>query len=133
MYPGRRVGAILSLRGNTVRFLGYGVYEGDFLPDGMSIPSFDELQVALDGCVPFDEAQLRSLYAAHFGEHGFMYKVRLQPRLRLDNGDIVWGGECHWDDDVTIHKVLDGKDVLMVRLRRNCAGAVEEIIDGVDQ
>lgn len=30
---GSRVGAIMSAEGNTVRLFGYGVYEGDFIPD----------------------------------------------------------------------------------------------------
>lgn len=132
MYPGQRVGAILSAQGNTVRFLGFGVYEGDFMPDGMHVPSFEELQSLLNGTVPFDETQMRRFYAEHFGNNGLMRRVRLQPRIRLDNGDIVWGGECYWDDDAAIRKVLAGKDVVAVRLNRDDSGSIGQVVEVAD-
>ena len=37
MKPGDRVGAILGASGGVVEFLGYGVYEGDFIIEDKSV------------------------------------------------------------------------------------------------
>jgi len=71
---GERVGAILSANDKTVKFLGYGVYEGDFYPD------------TAEGSV-----------ADMIKDNQQQYGIDLvNPRLKLDNGDIVWGCECWW-------------------------------------
>lgn len=69
--PGDRVACWLSADDREVRLLGYGVYDGEDVPG----PEAGGLA-----------ALLRSL-----GEKN--------PRLRLDDGTVVWGGECWWGDE----------------------------------
>jgi hypothetical protein len=68
MKPGDRIGAYMSRDTTTVNFLGFGVYEGDEIP-------------------PEDAG-------------GFAKLVReigmTNPKLKLDNGVVVWGCECWW-------------------------------------
>jgi len=70
----KRIGVILGQQGDTCEFLGYGIYEGDFIP-------------------PEDIGGLNI---------GFP-----NPRLRLDNGDIVWGCEVWWGDENAVKKYLE--------------------------
>jgi len=63
----------------VVEFLGYGTYEGDFVPDA------DAGGLAADCC----EAKARN------------------PRIRLDNGDVVWGGECWWGPEESFRKNME--------------------------
>lgn len=71
---GDRIGAILGSDGKVVRWLGYGVYEGDFVPP-KEIGGFNL---------------------------GFP-----NPRLKLDNGDVVWGCECWWGSEKGIIEQLE--------------------------
>lgn len=69
--PGERVYAIRDMdeATKTVHLYGYGVYEGDYLPEGagdVGIPTLVK-ESGMDN-----------------------------PRIRLDNGKIVWGCECWW-------------------------------------
>jgi hypothetical protein len=93
MKAGDRIGAIFGEGGGYFRFLGFGVYEGDFVPE--------------------EEA------AGWFSEQARENQEKV-PRLRLDNGDVVYGTECWFDtEDVTrarleesglaIHKVKIGE------------------------
>jgi hypothetical protein len=75
---GERVGAILGTKDKVVELLGYGIYEGDFDPDN---PTKDSPQAV-----------------------GFVAEIsrrdgRVNPRIRLDNGKIVWGCECWWGSE----------------------------------
>lgn len=72
--PGDRVGAILSAdpQTSTVNFLGYGTYEGNFVP-------------------PF--GPLNTLHI-------------LNPRIKLDSGETVWGCECWWGSEARIKATL---------------------------
>jgi hypothetical protein len=64
---GDRMGAISHSTDNEVHLLGYGVYEGDQIPNmGENIRFFG------------------------------MPMVRPNPRIRLDNGKYVYGCECWW-------------------------------------
>ncbi len=75
MKPGTRVGAMLGASKEAVDFLGYGVYEGDFVfGDEASGDVVDMAKAAAQ-------------------ERGSEIK---NPRIRLDNGDVVWGAECWW-------------------------------------
>lgn len=84
--PGDRVGAIMSAilseKDKTCSFLGYGVYEGDFVPDE-GVGGFGDI-IREDGMT--------------------------NPRLRLDNGDVVWGCECWWSSEDKIKKELTKYD-----------------------
>lgn len=81
---GTRVGAILSADQDEVNFLGYGVYEGEFVPD-VDIPGFPGLLAEMG--IP-------------------------NPRIRLDSGETVYGCECWWgEEDKIREKVEDGRKV----------------------
>lgn len=77
--PGTRVGAFLGVADKVVSFLGYGVYEGSE--------------------VPFDDAA------------GVMADALRQcsltnPKIKLDNGDVVWGCECWWGPEANIQRQM---------------------------
>jgi len=74
MEIGDRVGAILSIDddGQVIEFLGYGVYEGTFPVEG-----------------------LRSAIRDMTGEEPEEEDI-LNPRVKLDSGDTVWGYQMWW-------------------------------------
>lgn len=75
---GSRVGAILGADEDVVKFLGYGVYEGDEVPDENA-----------QGFGPI----LREM-------------KRPNPKIRLDSGKVVWGCECWWGPEEATKKKL---------------------------
>lgn len=80
---GARVGALLSGTATTAKFLGWGTFEGREVP-GEEAGGFAEF---------LREAGMEN------------------PKIRLDNGKVVWGCECWWGSEVEIQKVLEGKTV----------------------
>lgn len=64
---GDRVGAISHSKDDVLYLFGYGVYEGDFVPDP-------------------------SLGVRIFGD---LLRVN-NPQIRLDSGKLVYGCECWW-------------------------------------
>lgn len=83
---GDRVGAIASREDGFVRFFGYGVYRGMFVP-GPEARGFAE--------------------ACHKAGRG-------NPKIELDNGEVVWGGECWWGPEDQIRAALKGHIVIDV-------------------
>lgn len=79
MEIGARVGAILGTDEDVVQFLGYGVYEGDEVPDENAV-----------GMGPI----VRQLQ-------------RPNPKIRLDSGKVVWGCECWWYPEEIVRKKLE--------------------------
>jgi hypothetical protein len=69
---GDRVGAILSASGDTCKLIGYGTYQGYHVPDDERVQIFGQSLKEID---------------------------RENPKIELDNGDIVWGCECWWGDE----------------------------------
>lgn len=65
---GTRVGAILSADDKNVYLLGYGVYEADEIPSTDAVGMGEMLR----------EAKIPN------------------PKIKLDNGKVVWGCECWW-------------------------------------
>jgi hypothetical protein len=74
--PGERIAAIYEacIATSTCHFLGWGVYEGDFVPP-------PEINPTLNQGAP-------------------------NPRLRLDNGQIVWGCECWWGSEKEFKDII---------------------------
>lgn len=87
---GDRVGAILSASKTHVYLLGFGVYEGDFVPDAS-----DSIATAIR-------------------EMGWK-----NPRLRLDDGRVVWGCECWWGPEERVRREMEGRTVVRVDLDGN--------------
>ena len=69
--PGIRVGTISHSEGDTIFIFGYGIYEGDHVPTAEDRPE------GMMGDALFEE-QVSN------------------PRIRLDDGKVVWGCECWW-------------------------------------
>ena len=78
---GSRVGAIIDANPETkvVRLCGYGVYEGNETPP--------------------DNAGGVALFAKLFGMGN--------PKIKLDNGKIVWGCECWWASEEKIKAEIE--------------------------
>lgn len=90
MDKGERIGAILGAKGDTLEFLGFGVYEG-------------ELVVGDEAVGPFAE-MLRE-------------QKRPNPRMRLDDGQIVYGCECWWGPEEKIkEKLAEYKTIVNVSI-----------------
>lgn len=78
---GSRVGAILSasLEDKTFKFLGYGVYEGDFVPH--------------QGAAGWMTSAIRG-----WGH--------TNPRIKLDSGKVVYGCQCWWGPEEQVQKMI---------------------------
>src|SRR6185437_10617072 len=110
---GTRVGAIFSVEDDVVRFLGYGVYEGDFEYPGTALKSFEETYPSfLTKWNPEQLEQARQLFEA----------FRFNPRIKLDNGEVVWGRECWWGSEEEVKTKIDGKTIVMCKILRDEAG-----------
>jgi len=85
----RRVGAILSSSENEVRFLGYGWYVGDHVPE----------------------------YKEGAGMRNLMSKMDMtNPKIELDNGTVVYGCECWWGPEEKIKEHMEGRNVVEVSI-----------------
>jgi len=71
---GQRVGAILGAKEGIVEFLGYGVYEGDHIPEE----------------------------AVGFMADASRVCKWTNPRIRLDSGKVVYGCECWWGSEAKV-------------------------------
>ena len=79
---GDRVGAIISREGGTVNLLGYGEYKGEEIPS--------------------EEAG---------GMGPIARKLEMEnPKIELDNGDVVWGCECWWGDESEVQAMVEDAD-----------------------
>ena len=76
---GRRIGAILGSDDKKVKFLGFGKYEGDFIP----------------------------LEAVGFLAENLRKNQMTNPKLLLDNGKIVYGCECWWGSEEEVKIQLE--------------------------
>jgi|HubBroStandDraft_2_1064218.scaffolds.fasta_scaffold381667_2 hypothetical protein len=76
MKIGDRAGAVLSADEEEIRLLGYGVFQGDRIPD-------PALGVACYGVPMLDP----------------------NPCIQLDDGKLVFGCECWWSSEDDIRKI----------------------------
>jgi hypothetical protein len=79
---GARVGAILEVNENNVKFFGYGKYVGDFVP-----------QEAVGFLATF-----------------FKDTQKKCPKIELDSGKIVYGCECWWEEEEKVKRILSSYD-----------------------
>ena len=76
---GDRVGLIADIEDHPLRLLGYGIYEGDFVPSGKAVGELaDEMRLNEQPC----------------------------PRFKLDSGEVVWGCEAQWGHESVIQDLL---------------------------
>ena len=85
---GDRVGAIQSADEKQVHLFGYGTYQGEESPD------------------------------EHAG--GLCEIIReaggTNPKIQLDDGHVVWGGECWWGPEQKIKDIIGNRKVVAVDL-----------------
>lgn len=98
MKPGDRVGALLNSDKDKVYLFGYGVYEGDF-PTGL-------------------DPNPAGWVAETIHEKGAP-----NPRIRLDDGKIVWGCECWWGSEEEVRNSIGKREIVLVDIeteRQKC-------------
>jgi len=89
MEANKRVGAVCSMDKEVITLFGYGVYEGDFIPDTDDITMMG--------------LPLRKMGLAN-------------PRIRLDNGDVVWGCECWWGAEEIVKTYEENRKVKIITI-----------------
>lgn len=87
--PGMRVGVFHSMSAETLALLGYGVYEGDEVP-------------------PLE------ILAAEIGPPALLNMAL--PKLRLDDGTVVWGCEAWWQDEASVKKLESDHQIIRPKL-----------------
>lgn len=94
---GERVYAVLSASTEEVLLLGFGVYVGDHVPPApvgfvravfgaATWEEFDKIVAEDVGCAPNPAARPTN------------------PKIVLDDGEIVWGAECWWGPEAAYAK-----------------------------
>ena len=83
--PGDRVGAILEADTETVKLLGFGVYEGEEIPP----PNIEK--------------------------HMFCPGIP-NPKILLDNGEIVWGCQCWFASEEKVKAMIGNRRVVEARI-----------------
>ena len=98
---GTRVGAILEVNDSQVKFLGYGKYIGDFIPE-----------------------EAVGFLAAFFKE-----TQQTCPKIELDSGQIVYGCECWWEEAEQVKKILSNyNNVETVNIDKIRANLVKKLL-----
>lgn len=41
------------------------------------------------------------------------------PKIQLDNGDIVWGYQCWWGPEEKVKNMIGGRKITMVDVKKN--------------
>lgn len=84
-----RVGVFYGCSDSTLLLLGYGVYEGDEIP-------------------PED------ILAAEIGPPALIQLA--VPKLRLDDGTVVWGCECWWNHEDLVKGLAQDRQIIYPKL-----------------
>lgn len=130
MEVGTRVGAVLSADATTVKLLGYGVYEGNFLPPGAEEPNADYVKRLFHpDPVPTKEGETEEQAIANLSSILAGSPFHANPRIRLDNGEVVWGRECWWGPEEGVRSAIKDRKVIMCSLVRNEIGEPVEAVE----
>lgn len=86
---GERVYAVLSATADEVSLLGFGVYVGDEVP-----PAPTGVVRALFGAATWEEFD--KVVAEDMGCEPNPATRPTNPKIVLDDGEVVWGCECWW-------------------------------------
>jgi hypothetical protein len=92
--PGERVYAVLSATADEVSLLGFGVYVGDEVP-----PAPMGAVRAVFGASTWDEFD--RVVAEDVGAAPNPALRPTNPKIVLDDGQVVWGAECWWGPEST--------------------------------
>ena len=87
--PGLRIGVFHSITDTSLLLLGYGTFEGFEVPP----PS-----IIIPGQGPVGAAGVAA------------------PKLRLDDGTVVWGGEAWWNTEDTVKAYEQGRAIVHPKL-----------------
>lgn len=104
---GDRIGAMRSADGKTAHIFGYGVYAGDEIPPA---------GVFMMGI------EMRELNCPN-------------PKLVLDNGDVVFGCECWWGPEKAMKRRCEGMQVVMASIkdyREESAANLKRLREGLE-
>lgn len=108
--PGTRVFAVCDASKSQVRLFGFGVYEGDFL---MPIAPKEEDLIVEARKLGFSEEKAKEQTAQ-------MFKVLFNnPRIKLDNGQTVWGYECWWGEETRWQEWLGQRKIINVDIEQH--------------
>jgi hypothetical protein len=137
---GDRVGAFTSADQQVVYFLGYGTYEEDEFVEYLDDFTFEqaeekgqEMLKAMGLSDWPDEMDTPATRLAKFEEfkQSPMYRIpRTHPKIKLDNGDVVYGNECHFGPAAAVEKLVAGRRVQLVAFIRDEKGEPEEHMAG---
>jgi len=81
---GDRVGAVLSGDEKSVKFIGFGKYVGEAVPNE----------------------------AVGFMADALKENEMTNPKIELDNGEVVYGCECWWGSEESVKEMLEGMEVI---------------------
>lgn len=88
---GERVGAVMSADEATVRLYGFGRYAGhEVPPPGVSFLGLDLHELGHEN-----------------------------PKIELDNGQVVWGCECWWGAESRVRKMIGERAVVVVDIEKS--------------
>ena len=90
--PGMRVCAIRNSSSTHVYLFGCGTYDGDFVPPTFFGKPMKDLQKDFEAMFP-----------------GEPFKPRMNPRITLDSGEVVWGQECWWGPEDELPERVAGR------------------------
>jgi hypothetical protein len=103
--PGMRVTAVLKSDAERVWLLGSGVYEGDFPRPGWvesgERDSYAKIMEDGDDWPPPGKER-----------EALLHQLSLNPRIRLDDGRVVWGFQCWWGPEEKFEGWLRGREVI---------------------
>ncbi len=103
--PGDRVGAIQEIGLESVKFFGYGIYEGEYnLPPHV-------------------------YYALDDNDEDFN---QLSPRIRLDNSKELFGVECIWGSEEAVKKEIGDRRVITIDIYDYRKNIMREKAKGLD-
>ena len=87
--PGLRIGVFHSLTDTSLLLFGYGTFEG------LEVPP---TSIIIPGQGPVGTVGIAA------------------PKLRLDNGTVVWGGEAWWNTEAAVKGYEEGRTIVRPKL-----------------
>jgi hypothetical protein len=133
---GIRVGAVLKSDKETAWLLGYGAYEGDHPRDDLQLET--ETREWWNVTREQREQMVRDMFAANPPEkltttleealtremseearEAFVQQVLRNPRIRLDDGRVVWGYQMWWGPEEQVRRSIAGRKVIVCDLDGN--------------
>lgn len=123
---GDRIGAAISVKNGKVLWLGEGVYEGDFHPPGTILLTLEEARsyAATDEVAKTISDEELKKRVDRFNDSPMVKN----PRIKLDNGETVWGKECWWGTAEGFKKKYAGLTFVNVKIERDKDGFFSRLV-----